>query len=206
MAYYDPRSNEEIRRDSLRTRETLREIAREEEQERIDVKYRRMRVEEHERQEGIRQMGRMPDLPMKPGRKLPDNRTSSERARDEWIANRTVRKSRTVPKEERKEATARKKLKASPLQGVVYKESQHPRDRFGRFAVKALKSTGKAIARTAKGTVKAVKSAHKTVKRVQAGYRKRAALEYRERKLDIHKREQAARLKRKKATRKRVRR
>jgi len=148
------------------------------------------------------QLERLPDLPMKPGRKLPDNRTSSERARDEWIANRTVRKNRTVPKE----ATARKKLKASPLQGVVYKESQHPRDRFGRFAVKALKSTGKAIARTAKGTVKAVKSAHKTVKRVQSGYRKRAALEYRERKLDIHKRERAAGLKRKKVARKRVRR
>jgi hypothetical protein len=203
MAYYDPRSHEEIRRDSLRTRETLREIAREEEQERIDAKYRRMRVEEHERQEGIRFMGRMSDLPMKPGRKLPDHRSPSEIARDEWVANRTVRKNRTVPRAKQAHPSTAKKA-ASPLQGGAYKESQHPRDRFGRFAVKALKSTSKAIARTAKGTVKAVKSAHKTVKRVQAGYRKRAALEHRERKLDLHKRERAAGLKRKKAARKRV--
>lgn len=138
---------------------------------------------------------RMPDLPMKS----------------------TVRKNRTVtPKstwEERKKASERKvkqahastakRKKASPLQGG-YKESQHPRDRFGRFAVKALKSTGKAISRTAKGTVKAVKSAHKTVKRVQTNGRKRAALEHRERKLDLHKREQAAGLKRKRSTRKRA--
>ena len=142
---------------------------------------------------------RMPDLPMKPGRNLPDNRTSSERARDEWIANRTVRKNRTVPKAKQAQSSTAKK--ASSLQGGAYKESQHPRDRLGRFAVKALKTTGKAIARTAKGTVKAVKSAHKTVKRVQANARKRAALEHRERK-----RERAAGLKRKKVARKRVRR
>jgi len=149
-------------------------------------------------------LDRIPDLPMKPGRKLPDNRTSSERARDEWIANRTVRKNRTVPKAKQAQSSTAKK--ASPLQGGAYKESQHPRDRFGRFAVKAVKATGKAIARTAKGTVKAVKSAHKTVKRVQANARKRAALEHRERNLDLHKRERAAGLKRKKVARKRVRR
>jgi hypothetical protein len=155
---------------------------------------------------------RIPDLPMKPGRKLPDHRSPSEIARDEWITNRTVRKSRTVPKAKQAQSSTAKKA-ASPLQGVAYKESQHPRDRFGRFAVKAIKSTGKAIARTAKvtgkaikSTAKAVKSAHKTIKRVQANGRKRAALEHREKRLDIHKREQAARLKRKKVVRKRVRR
>lgn len=127
-----------------------------------------------------------------------------------------VRKNRTVPKatwDERKKAAEKKvkqaqsstaKRKASPLQGGAYKESQHPRDRLGRFVVKALKSTGKAIARTAKGTAKAVKSAHKTVKRVQANGRKRASLEHRERKLDLHKREQAAGIGRKKATRKKA--
>jgi hypothetical protein len=134
----------------------------------------------------------------------------------------------TTPKEtwEKRKAAADQKVKRvqqastakrkplPPLQGGAgYKESLHPRDRFGRFAVKALKTTGKAIKSTAKatgravkGTAKAVGKAHKAVKRVQSNARKRAALEHRERRLDLHKREQAAGLKRKKVARKRVRR
>jgi hypothetical protein len=92
-----------------------------------------------------------------------------------------------------KTRTAKEKLvKQTP----AYKESQHPRDRFGRFAVKAIKSTVKRVGKAIKSTVKGVKSAHRTVKRVQSDARKRAALEHRERKLDLHRREVAAGLKR----------
>ena len=122
-------------------------------------------------------------------------------------AKGTVRKNRTVPKAtwEKRKAAAEQKVnhvqskqkQPSILQGGSYKESQHPRDRFGRFAVKAIKTTGKAI----KGTVKGVKSVHQTVKRINADQRRRDALAHRERKLDLHKRERAAGLKRSRTTR-----
>ena len=102
----------------------------------------------------------------------------------------------------------RKKLAPTKRKAPVKKPLpiEQPRDRLGRFARKTgqvlwagAKATGKAI----KGTAKAVKSAHKTIKRAQSSARKRAALEYRERKLDLHKREQASGLRRKKVRRKR---
>ena len=129
----------------------------------------------------------------------------------------TVRKSRTVaPKATWQEREKAAKAKVKQAQGKAdnikrqsspklaksnerllkntpaYKESQHPRDRFGRFAVKAIKSTVKRVGKAIKGTAKVVKSAHRMVKRVQTNGRKRAALEHRERKLDLHKREVAA--------------
>src|SRR5512144_2724241 len=100
---------------------------------------------------------KMPDLPPKRGRTLPAHRTDSEVARDEWMANRgksstpVALKPRTTPKStwEQRKADAAQKVKRvqsspvkraaktlPPLQGG-YKESQHPRDRFGRFVVKA---------------------------------------------------------------------
>jgi hypothetical protein len=183
-------------------------------------------------------MERMPDIPIKQGRKLADNRTPSERARDEWMANRgkpstPPAKGQTAkelekeyreeyikeraaglkrPKEtwEKRKAEAKKKVnrvqssiakkrnpptKASLQGGAGYKESQHPRDRAGRFAVKAVKATVKGVGKVARGTAKAIKGTHKVVKRAYSTARRNDALAHRERKLDLHKRELAAGLK-----------
>lgn len=141
----------------------------------------------------VHKLERMEDLPMKQKAAVSNGSFP--------VAKQPVKK-RTVAK--RKSPVKRKPKPLPTLQG-----GEQPRDRLGRFARKtgqvlwgAAKVTGKAI----KGTAKAIKRAHKTVKRVQANGRKRAALEHRERRLDLHKREQAAGLKRKKVVRKRVRR
>ena len=107
------------------------------------------------------QLERMADLPMK--QSVP-------------IARSVVRKNRTTPKstwQEREKAakakvsraqqtTANQKAQSSKkLQSSneellkntpAYKESEHPRDRFGRFAVKAIKSTVKGVGKVVKGT------------------------------------------------------
>lgn len=150
------------------------------------------------------QLERMADLPMKQSAPL---------------ARPVVRKNRTTPKstwQEREKAAKAKvkqvqnksaniKRQSSPKlakanekllkQTPAFKENQHPRDRFGRFAVKAVKATGKAIKATAKGVGKVARGTAKTVKRINADMRRRDELAHRERKLDLHKREVAAGLK-----------
>lgn len=132
----------------------------------------------------VHKLDRMEDLPMK---------------------RKTAPKPSTLkPTWEKRKADAEQKVKRvqtstvkraakplPPLQGG-YKESQHPRDRFGRFVVKAVKATGHAVKSTAKatgkvvkGTAKAVKRAHKSIKRVQSNARRRASLEHRERKIAL---------------------
>lgn len=179
--------------------EQLRIIAEEDEQERIDKEYRRMKVEGRDR-EALRSRvmsDRMPDLPTKEGRSLPTHLSKSERARDEWIANRekpqVVHKKSTTKTNDTKQGGKRVPVKKSlptPTtlrggSGGGYRESLHPRDRLGRFASKAVK----AVVIVGKNTVKGVKSAHKAIKRVRVASRKRHALEMRERAVILRERE-----------------
>lgn len=120
----------------------------------------------------------MEDLPMKPPK---------------GTATRKRRSSSTSPKSKTK-----RPVKPSP--------KQQPRDTLGRFARKTgqvlwagVKATGRAVVGTAKG----IKKVHKTIKRARAGYRQRANLELRERRLALAEREKKLGLKRKTVRRKR---
>lgn len=123
----------------------------------------------------------MEPLPMKPKPVVPAKGTATRKRR----SSSSTAKSKT-----------KRPVKPSP--------KQQPRDTLGRFARKTgqvlwagVKATGRAVVGTAKG----IKKVHKTVKRSRAGYRQRANLELRERRLALAEREKKLGLRKKKVVR-----
>jgi predicted small secreted protein len=148
----------------------------------------------------------MPDLPMK---KKPDldnpvpPKRLSQKSRD-LMSNPVppVRRNRTS-------STARTAKPVAKRAQPLARGKDQPRDERGRWVkigsavLGGAKATVKGVGRAVKGTARAVSRAHKTVKRVQSGYRQRANLEMRERKIALAEREKKLGLRKKRVIRKR---
>lgn len=97
------------------------------------------------------------------------------------------------------EAVRKQTAKKRTAQDAKFHESQHPRDKFGRFMTKAWGGTVKVV----KGTIKTAKKLHRTVKSVNANRRRNEAYDRRKRNVELSEREKNLGIRKRKVVRRR---